>query len=468
MIENQINTSNKFPYRSFLCYAVLALIMLINLAQLVKNDTKSSSLEQVDNRSPIANTLVEKEFIFAIHYLAKPCVPALESLDSLLKDKVKKYWHTKTEKLSRQKNALFSAAAISIFLEFYDFAPTLNQSLPSGDSLTDLAISLLNDPRKLLSEEEELGLANQSFFGRLIVSKRANDKQTRLDTYRQLIDSATATANRYTTLTTASLFMTIFGLIVAFRFVRQVFKRQLTMSYRLSILPAGIELETFCLYLALMMGLPSLFPLLKEYVNPSYQTLLLSNILAISSMLILLAWPSSAAVPIGNTLSALGITIPPKNIGLSLRFALSAYCAFLPFLFLLLTIYSVFLERVGVDMTEASHPLVNVLLAPGGQSLFFYSLFLAVVVAPLVEEIMFRGFLYNWLRGFCNAFFSIIISSLVFAILHPQGLLGILPLFLIACLLGFLREWKNDLWINIFAHAAVNSGTLILVYTLLL
>ena len=83
-------------------------------------------------------------------------------------------------------------------------------------------------------------------------------------------------------------------------------------------------------------------------------------------------------------------------------------------------------------------------------------------VIPLLEELLFRGFLQGWFYGFLGCRLSIILTSLIFALFHfslSQGFNNIeilSSLFLLSCFLGFLKEQSNSLWVPIGLHSAFN------------
>jgi len=92
--------------------------------------------------------------------------------------------------------------------------------------------------------------------------------------------------------------------------------------------------------------------------------------------------------------------------------------------------------------------------------------FLGVIVAPFVEEIMFRGALYSWLRARMGAISAMFASAILFAAVHPQGAIGLLPLSMIGLVLAFIREWRGSLLACMLAHACFNAGTLVLITVL--
>ena len=124
------------------------------------------------------------------------------------------------------------------------------------------------------------------------------------------------------------------------------------------------------------------------------------------------------------------------------------------------------MTQLGIDSEQGAHPVVPILTETKESSKIIYIFILAVIVAPLVEEVMFRGALYSWLRARLGIAFSIIISSVVFAAIHPQGAIGLVPLSCIGASLALLREWRGNLVAPIIAHACFNMGTLILVLTI--
>lgn len=94
-------------------------------------------------------------------------------------------------------------------------------------------------------------------------------------------------------------------------------------------------------------------------------------------------------------------------------------------------------------------------------SLVFVSL---VVLPPLVEEIMMRGFLYSGVRKMFGKFISALIVSALFGIAHlAEGgaagplWIGALDTFALSLVLVWLREITGNLWAGITLHAIKNG-----------
>lgn len=80
----------------------------------------------------------------------------------------------------------------------------------------------------------------------------------------------------------------------------------------------------------------------------------------------------------------------------------------------------------------------------------------ACLVAPVVEEIVFRGYLYGVLKRFTGPMFGAFISSALFAAAH-QNLVALLPLWGLALFLTTFYEATRSLWVPIGIHAVFNA-----------
>ena len=81
----------------------------------------------------------------------------------------------------------------------------------------------------------------------------------------------------------------------------------------------------------------------------------------------------------------------------------------------------------------------------------------AVVVAPLAEEIMFRGFIYGVIKRYTDGYLAAIVSALLFAAIHMH--VGIfLPLFALGLLFAAAYETTGCLFVSIFLHALFNGA----------
>ena len=139
-----------------------------------------------------------------------------------------------------------------------------------------------------------------------------------------------------------------------------------------------------------------------------------------------------------------------KNLGLyhfnrnALIYSLVAYVI----LYLVLTVYSYAFQisppEEFIKLMKATPFVLNFLMV--------------VIGAPIVEELLFRGFLFSQLKttklGISG---SIILTSLIWTSIHLQyDLFLLIPIFLLGLFLGYLMHKYNSLYLVIIVHAVHN------------
>lgn len=102
-------------------------------------------------------------------------------------------------------------------------------------------------------------------------------------------------------------------------------------------------------------------------------------------------------------------------------------------------------QLVVKTMMEDPSPMLRIVLAIS-----------AVIVAPLVEEVIFRGYLYAVIKRFSDRFLAALTTSLLFALIHGT-VPGLLPLFALAIILCIAYEMTGSLWAPISIHALFNG-----------
>jgi membrane protease YdiL (CAAX protease family) len=88
-----------------------------------------------------------------------------------------------------------------------------------------------------------------------------------------------------------------------------------------------------------------------------------------------------------------------------------------------------------------------------------------VVVAPVTEELLFRGFLHrSWVPSWLGISGTIVLTSALWAALHQQyDPIGILCIFLMGLMLGWLRQRSGSTALTIVLHALNNLFAMIMV-----
>jgi membrane protease YdiL (CAAX protease family) len=82
--------------------------------------------------------------------------------------------------------------------------------------------------------------------------------------------------------------------------------------------------------------------------------------------------------------------------------------------------------------------------------------FAGVVVAPITEEMFFRGFLFKGFRQKYGWKAALVLSSLIFGVWHLQPA-AIIPTFLLGGVLAYVYHRTNSLYPGIILHFMVNS-----------
>jgi len=81
---------------------------------------------------------------------------------------------------------------------------------------------------------------------------------------------------------------------------------------------------------------------------------------------------------------------------------------------------------------------------------------MAVVVAPVVEEVIFRGYLYAVFKSWAGSFASMVFTATLFAAVHNN--LAVLPsLLILAVGLTIAYEWSGSILVPIAMHASFNG-----------
>ena len=192
--------------------------------------------------------------------------------------------------------------------------------------------------------------------------------------------------------------------------------------------------------------------------------------LAFLSSLGVLAYPIARGVRFAELRQALGLH---RGRGFLREAASGVECYFasVPLLvsgLIVFVVLSWLWRLIFGQAPEPGHPVTG--LYEGANALRVMLIFLlASVIAPIVEEIMFRGALYGHLRNtvaprmrFLSVLIAAVASSAVFALIHPQGVLFAPALGGLAVGFCLFREARGSLVAPMVAHGINNAVTLTL------
>jgi membrane protease YdiL (CAAX protease family) len=103
---------------------------------------------------------------------------------------------------------------------------------------------------------------------------------------------------------------------------------------------------------------------------------------------------------------------------------------------------------------------------------FLFNIISIVILAPFIEELLFRGFLQTYIRKFFHPAGAIALSSICFACFHfsPEQGLSNIPiigsLFILALFLGYVYERQSSLLASLSLHATFNALSILNLYFL--
>jgi membrane protease YdiL (CAAX protease family) len=83
----------------------------------------------------------------------------------------------------------------------------------------------------------------------------------------------------------------------------------------------------------------------------------------------------------------------------------------------------------------------------------------AVAIAPVVEEFLFRFFLYGVLKRYFGRFLGITLNALLFAAAHTH-LPSFAPLFVLGACFTIAYEWSGSILVCMTMHSLFNSLSL--------
>ncbi len=152
----------------------------------------------------------------------------------------------------------------------------------------------------------------------------------------------------------------------------------------------------------------------------------------------------------------------PRHLGWRHAAAAAAYgfLVIIPIIYPAAFGWQVLLEAIGLPPA----PQDTVLLFGEIDELHILVLMviLTVLIAPVSEELIFRGCIYRFLKGRASIAVAMIISGALFALLH-HSLSTFLPLFLLGVLLAYSYEKSGTIKVPIILHSIFNLNTVTMI-----
>jgi membrane protease YdiL (CAAX protease family) len=135
-------------------------------------------------------------------------------------------------------------------------------------------------------------------------------------------------------------------------------------------------------------------------------------------------------------------------------------------LFCILWITQIFLTLVFQVEIKSPEKWALVRYAPSSFALFSF-LVLGFSFIPIVEEVYYRGFLYNALKSRFTFPIALVIQALVFSSIHGYDLVNSFLIFIIGIVLAIVYEIKKNLLSPVLMHSMTNAILLIPILVLI-
>jgi len=186
-------------------------------------------------------------------------------------------------------------------------------------------------------------------------------------------------------------------------------------------------------------------PLLK---NESFRIIANSSVLDALVIIFILYFTIARY---GEKLAALGISL--KNFTKNVFYGLVGYVAAVPVLVAILIATAVFTNFI--KYVPEKQLVVELFLKEKDAGFLIYTSLFAAIAGPLVEELFFRGFMYNACKKYMNKVFAMLITAALFAGLHAHPV-GFLPIMTLGVLLAYLYEKTGTLVSSVTVHMMHN------------
>lgn len=233
--------------------------------------------------------------------------------------------------------------------------------------------------------------------------------------------------------------------------------------------------SVFVIYLATLLFLGNILAYLFDFLapaflskeslySPSYPSLLASFVQVFSTLLaayfLYLFCKKQKDRP-----SMIGIwkqPHSPSSIPKDIGFGVITWAVSFPFVLFASELFDFFIFLLYGPQEYEQVAVQYLKMSLGSNILFMIAIFTILIAAPILEELLFRGFLLNFFKRYLGKVAAIVLSSLAFALFHfsfSQNL-GNFPLvgslFTLALFLGYIYDRQRSLFASIALHMTFN------------
>ena len=220
--------------------------------------------------------------------------------------------------------------------------------------------------------------------------------------------------------------------------------------------------KVFLFYLLMMLaGIPVFFKIVKyifelDLVETFGQNTILLSLSLVVNILTCLYIFNIVITGYGLPVASLGLTI--CNWKSDIKTGLKYYLMVLPVMIAAGFIVDFALRSLGIEPEQQD--IINNILSEDSLGVLAFMIFFGMLAAPIVEELLFRGFLQSAVRITCNKMQTVLISGFVFALIHWNAHV-FLQIFILGLMLAYLFEITGSLVAPLTVHICHNTTTLV-------
>ena len=236
-------------------------------------------------------------------------------------------------------------------------------------------------------------------------------------------------------------------------------RQRITLNCRWSIKDA---IKVFLAYVILMfVGMP----LIIQFVSAAFGHYFLRNIGPRNVILFVTLFINLSVcsyvfyivhVECHQSITALGLSL--VNVSNNIKQGIKKYLVTLPLIILAGFIINLISSYYGIN--PEMQDVVKWILEENSIFILMSLIFFGIIIAPLIEEIIFRGFLQSALKNYFGRRYAIVISASLFAAVH-MDVFAFFQILILGILLGYLYEKTQTLVASVVIHILHNSLTLV-------
>lgn len=315
---------------------------------------------------------------------------------------------------------------------------------------------------ELTANEKELLQKELLWFGELAQNLKPKIQKTISTQRESLVEGAKSKFYFFFTFGVIGVLSCGVGLLGMIGFIKKFLTHQLTIRTIGQNNHPSIFLESFTVWFVSFIA----FGLLFGQLSPGAHPVVVNLGVFILSLVSALMWPVIRGVEFGSFASQIALR---GNWFKESVWGVWCYVCSLPLVAAgMLVSNRLMVEYTTTDngleqTTVPEHPVLGWVLEGDTTTLFLIAM-VTCVFAPLTEEMVFRGMFYRHLRDKTNRWghaasviVSALINGLIFALIHPQGILYVPVLLALAIAFSLAREWRGSIAAPIAMHFTHNA-----------